>query len=47
MRAIRSEVLGEKHKEYAASLNDLAGLYQTTGAHDKAEQLYLEYIAIE
>ena len=43
---IRSEVLGKKHKEYAASLDNLAGRNMTTGADDKAEHLYLESVAI-
>ena len=40
------EVLGKKHIEYASSFNGLAGLYETTGAYDKAETRYLECIAI-
>ena len=36
---IRFEVLGKKHKESAASLNNLAGLYCTTCAYGKGETL--------
>jgi hypothetical protein len=44
--AIRS-VLGEKHIDYAAGLNNLAVLYWTTGAYDKAEPIYLECMGFQ
>ena len=45
--AIRSEGPDKKHREYAARLDNLAGLYETTGAYDKAETHYLESMAIQ
>jgi CHAT domain-containing protein/tetratricopeptide (TPR) repeat protein len=40
VRAIRQELLGERHPSYAASLNNLAGLYQDMGDHRAALPLY-------
>ena len=34
-------MLGEKHPDYATSLNNLARLYQSMGDYAKAEPLYL------
>ena len=45
--AIRSHVLGKKHAGYAASLNILAALFVTTDAYDKAEQPYVECMALQ
>ena len=38
--AIGKKVLGEQHPDYAKSLNDLAGLYQSMGDYAQAEPLY-------
>lgn len=43
---IRKEVLGEKHPDYAHSLNNLAALYRDMGDHAKAEPLFKEALAI-
>ena len=43
---IQSEGPGKKHIDYAASLNNPAALFETTGVYDKAEHLYLESTAI-
>jgi CHAT domain-containing protein/tetratricopeptide (TPR) repeat protein len=40
--AVLRKVLGEKHPDYATSLNNLAVLYQSTGERGKALPLYLE-----
>ena len=37
---IRRTALGERHPDYATSLNNLAGLYDATGRHAEAEPLY-------
>lgn len=39
---IRRKALGERHSDYAKSLNDLAGMYQFLGEYSKAEPLFLE-----
>ena len=44
--AIRKEVLGEKHPDYATSLNNLAGLYGATEEYAKAEPLFRQALAI-
>ena len=44
--AVRKAVLGEKHPEYATSLNNLALLYKAQGQFAKAEPLYLKALAI-
>ena len=43
---IRKEVLGEKHPDYAESLNSQAELYCNLGNYTKAETLYLQALAI-
>ena len=45
-KAIRAEVLGEKHPDYAVSLNNLASLYKNMGSFEKAEPLHLKAKAI-
>ncbi len=40
--AIRREVLGQRHRDYAASLNNLAALYYNMGDHEKTAPLFLE-----
>ena len=37
---IWAALLGRKHPDYAAGLNNLATLYRTEGSYDKAEPLY-------
>ena len=37
---IRRTALGERHPDYAASLNNLAVLYRAMGRHAEAEPLY-------
>ena len=37
---IRRTALGERHPDYATSLNNLAGLYRAMGRHAEAEPLY-------
>jgi CHAT domain-containing protein/tetratricopeptide (TPR) repeat protein len=44
--AIRKEVLGERHPDYAQSLHNLAGLYQAVGDYGKAEPLFRQALAI-
>lgn len=39
---IRKKIFGDKHADYAQSLNNLAGLYVSAGQLQKAEPLYLE-----
>ena len=39
---IRRVALGERHPDYADSLNNLAELYRATGRHAEAEQLSRE-----
>ena len=43
---IRKQVLGENHPDYAASLNNLAGLYQPMGDYAKAEPLCRQALEI-
>jgi tetratricopeptide (TPR) repeat protein len=43
---IRSELLGEDHPGYAASMHNLAWLYQAMGDYAKAEPLYRHALAI-
>ena len=43
---IRRTALGERHPDYAASLNNLAGLYRAMGRHAEAEPLYLQAMEI-
>jgi Tetratricopeptide repeat len=38
--AIREEQLGANHPSTATSLNNLAGLYESTGRYSEAEPLY-------
>jgi len=44
--AIRKQVLGVKHPDYATSLNDVASLYLDLANYAKAEPLYVEALAI-
>ncbi len=44
---IRKRALGENHPDYAASLNNLAALYEEMGDYAKAEPLYREALAID
>jgi len=41
-KSLRKEVLGEKHLDYATSLNNIAGLYRDMGKYIDAEPLYFE-----
>ncbi len=43
---IRKNILGEEHPDYATSLNNLAGLYKSTGDYAQAEPLYRQALAI-
>ena len=43
---IREKALGPEHPQTAASLNNLALLYQDAGAYGKAEPLYQRALAI-
>ena len=43
---IRKKVLGEKHPDYAYSLNNLAELYIRTGNYPAAEPLYVAAISV-
>ena len=43
---IRRTALGERHPDYAASLNNLAVLYQAMGRHAEAEPLYQQAMEI-
>jgi tetratricopeptide (TPR) repeat protein len=43
---INREALGEGHPDYAASLNNLAGLYRATGRNAEAEPLFLRAMEI-
>jgi CHAT domain-containing protein/tetratricopeptide (TPR) repeat protein len=40
------QVLGERHPDYARSLNNLAGLYQAMGEHGKALPLFREALQL-
>nr|WP_187329212.1 CHAT domain-containing tetratricopeptide repeat protein [Halomicronema hongdechloris] len=44
--AIRRQQLGERHPDVAASLNNLAALYEAQGRYGEAEPLYQESLAI-
>ena len=44
--AIWKEVLGEKHSDYALSLNNLAALYREQGRYVDAEPLFQRSLAI-
>jgi tetratricopeptide (TPR) repeat protein len=44
---IRKQVLGDKHPDYATSLNNLAGLYELMGDYAKAEPLFRQALAID
>jgi CHAT domain-containing protein/Tfp pilus assembly protein PilF len=44
--SIRKEVLGEKHRDYATSLNGLALLYHSMGDHKQALPLFQQALAI-
>ena len=44
---IQKQVLGIKNPDYAASLNNLALLYQNMGNYSAAESIYLESISIK
>ena len=46
-KAIRAEVLGENHPDYATSLNKLVALCREMGSFEKAEPLCLEAKATE
>ena len=43
---IRKGVLGERHPDYATSLNNLAGLYDSMGDYARAEPLLVEALKI-
>ena len=43
---IRKARLGEQHPDTAASLNNLAVLYEAQGRYDEAEPLYQQALAI-
>ncbi|NCR10924.1 MAG: tetratricopeptide repeat protein [Microcystis aeruginosa LG13-11] len=43
---MRKRLLGDNHPDVAASLNNLAYLYQSQGRYPEAEPLYLEAINI-
>ena len=45
-RGIWKETLGERHPDYAISLNNLAGLHQAMGDHKAALPLYQKALAI-
>jgi CII-binding regulator of phage lambda lysogenization HflD len=45
-RKIDREVYGENHLEIATDLNNLAGLYQSTGRSAEAETLYVRALEI-
>jgi tetratricopeptide (TPR) repeat protein len=44
--AIREQVLGKRHPDYATSLNNLALLYHSQGAYEQALPLFQEALAI-
>jgi CHAT domain-containing protein/tetratricopeptide (TPR) repeat protein len=44
--AIRKEVLGERHPDYAMSLNNLAGLLESLGDYVEARPLFEQAVAI-
>ena len=43
---IRRTALGERHPDYATSLNNLAELYRAMGRHAEAEPLYKQALEI-
>ena len=43
---ITGAALGKDHPDYAANLNNLAGLLEATGRYDEAEPLYREAMQI-
>ncbi len=43
---IERETLGEKHPQFASSLNNLALLYEAQGRYTEAEQLYQESLQL-
>jgi tetratricopeptide (TPR) repeat protein len=43
---LRQRLLGENHLDVAASLNNLAALYQAQGRYEQAEPLYLQALTI-
>jgi tetratricopeptide (TPR) repeat protein len=43
---IERKALGEDHPQFAASLNNLAGLYQSQGKYSEAEPLHLQALSI-
>ncbi len=45
--AIRKQVLGEQHPDYANSLNDMAYIYHNMGEYARAEPLYTQAIEID
>ena len=44
--SIRQQQLGDDHPDVAASLNNLAGLYQSQGRYSEAESLHLRSLSI-
>jgi tetratricopeptide (TPR) repeat protein len=44
---MRKRLLGEAHPDVAASLNNLAGLYDSQGRYEEAEPLYLDALAMK
>ncbi|MEQ8784886.1 MAG: tetratricopeptide repeat protein, partial [Pirellulaceae bacterium] len=46
VREIRKSVLGEKHPDYASSLNNLASLLKSQGDYARAEPLYRQALEI-
>ncbi|MBD2447717.1 tetratricopeptide repeat protein [Nostoc sp. FACHB-152] len=45
-REITKQCLGDKHPDFATSLNNLAELYRCQGKYSKAEPLYLQALAL-
>ncbi|HEV3262883.1 MAG TPA: tetratricopeptide repeat protein, partial [Gemmataceae bacterium] len=43
---IRGQILGQRHRDYAQSLNNLAGLYKDMGDHGSALPLYRQALEI-
>ena len=44
--SLRKRILGENHPDYARSLNNLAGLYDSQGRYDEAKSLYQQALEI-
>ena len=44
--AIRQQLLGEEHPDYATGQNDLAALYRAMGAYGLAKPLYRQALEI-